>query len=912
MRKQAKKTRPREAGGKQTRRELEEEIAERKRAEESLRQSEHKFHSFIERSYDAVALIDEQGIVTEWNQAAEELYGLPRASALGQALWDIQYRMMCDENRTPENYERLRTALQAYCRTGQGPMLNQLADITIQRPDGTRRNTQTVAFAIQTEKGFMMGSAARDVTERKRAEQALRESEERWQFALEGSGEGVWDWNLRTNQISYSKRYKEMLGFAEDEFGDELEEWASKLHPDDIEPFSIAQDKHLRGETTALAVEYRMRCKDGAYKWILDRGKIIERAEDGTPVRMVGTHTDITDRKRAEEEVKKLNRDLERRARELDALNRAGQLMMSSTLDLDAVLGIVMAEVRDLLGAEGASVLLPEGGELVFVAAGGPDAGTLVGLRIPVMSGIAGRVMREGEAVLVDDARNDPHFYDRIDVMTGLTTRSLLAVPLIVRGVPRGVIEAINKVGGTFDEHDLTLLEGIAGSAAIAIENARLFAVVDKELIERERAEAEVRKLNQDLERRAMELTALNKAGQAIVSTLDLDAVFQLVLAEVRSLVEVEASAVFLRVPAIVGEGDELLLAAFRPGAQAAIGTRFPITTGVMGAVAQSGQPMLINDAPNDPRVDKRMSEIVGVTANSLLAVPLTIKGTVEGVIEAINKTNGPLDQHDLEMLEVIAHSAATAIKNAQLYQHLEKALQQEQKMRAQLIQAGKLSAMGRMVASVAHEFNNPLQTIKNCLFLIQQDVAPGMQGNQFIEMAVSEVQRLSSLVAQLRAVYRLGATDQAQVVELSQVLDQVHSLVAPHLAKNQVQWEYTPLPIPLTVKGIPDQLKQVFLNLSLNASDAMQAKGGTLTVSTCVTADGYQAGVAFRDTGPGIDPQDLPNLFDPFFSTKESGMGLGLAICYDIVQKHSGRIQIESQPEQGATFTVWLPLAQQ
>ena len=198
--------------------------------------------------------------------------------------------------------------------------------------------------------------------------------------------------------------------------------------------------------------------------------------------------------------------------------------------------------------------------------------------------------------------------------------------------------------------------------------------------------------------------------------------------------------------------------------------------------------------------------------------------------------------------------------------------------MRAQLIQAGKLSPMGRMVASVAHEFNNPLQTIKNCLFLIQQDVAPDTQGNQFIDMAVSEVQRLSNLVAQLRAVYRLGATDQTQVVELSQVLDQVHSLVAPHLTKNQVRWEYTPLPSPLMVKGIPDQLKQVFLNLSLNASDAMQAKVGTLTVSTCVTADGRQAGVAFRDTGPGIDPRDLPNLFDPFFSTKESGMGLGLA----------------------------------
>jgi signal transduction histidine kinase len=177
--------------------------------------------------------------------------------------------------------------------------------------------------------------------------------------------------------------------------------------------------------------------------------------------------------------------------------------------------------------------------------------------------------------------------------------------------------------------------------------------------------------------------------------------------------------------------------------------------------------------------------------------------------------------------------------------------------------------------------------------------------------MAVSEVQRLSDLVAQLRAVYRPGAGDQVQAVELSKILDQVHSLIAPHLSKNRVQCQYKLPSSVVMVSGIPDQLKQVFLNLGLNASDAMQATGGTLTISASVSADGRQVGVAFGDTGPGIDPRDLPNLFDPFFTTKESGMGLGLAICYDIVQKNGGRIEVESQPGQGATFTVWLPLAE-
>jgi signal transduction histidine kinase len=261
-------------------------------------------------------------------------------------------------------------------------------------------------------------------------------------------------------------------------------------------------------------------------------------------------------------------------------------------------------------------------------------------------------------------------------------------------------------------------------------------------------------------------------------------------------------------------------------------------------------------------------------------------------------------------MLESLACSAAIAVENAQLYTRLEKALQQEKKTRAQLIQAGKISAMGRMVASVAHEFNNPLQTIKNCLFLVQEGMMPAAEQRRFLIMAASEVERLSRLVAQLRAVYRPAAGDQMQAVELYKVVEQVRSLVAPHLSKNRVRWECAEPPCPLTVNGIADQLKQVFLNLSLNACEAMQAEGGALTVSLATTADGRQVGVTFRDTGPGIDPQALPDLFDLFFTTKETGMGLGLAICYDIVQKHSGRIEVESQPGQGATFTVWLPLA--
>jgi PAS domain S-box-containing protein len=335
--------------------------------------------------------------------------------------------------------------------------------------------------------------------EKRQAEAALRESEERWQFALEGSGDGVWDWNLPTNQVSYSKRYKEMLGFAEDEFGNALEEWTGRLHPDDVECLISEQQKHFRGETPIVIVEYRMRCKDGSYKWILDRGKIMEYAENGTPVRMVGTHTDITDRKQADEEIKRLNRDLERRAKGLAALNKASQVM-ASTLELRVLLGRVMEQAKSLLDAEAASMLLhtavlEEGGdELVFAAVTGSASEKLVGTRLPMATGVAGWVIRERRPALVADAQSDPHFDNRTDAVTGMTTRSLLAVPLLFQDTTQGALEAVNKVNGTFDQDDLEMLEALASSAAIAIENARLYAT------ELERTAALARALEQQRE----------------------------------------------------------------------------------------------------------------------------------------------------------------------------------------------------------------------------------------------------------------------------------------------------------------------------------------------------------------------------------------------------------------------------
>ncbi len=138
-------------------------------------------------------------------------------------------------------------------------------------------------------------------TDLKQAARSLRESEARWQFALEGSGDGVWDWNTQTNQVYYSRQWKAILGFEEHEIGNTLDEWDTRVHPDDRDHVYDEIRKHLEGEIPVYISEHRVRCKDGTYKWLLDRGQVIEWTKDGKPLRVIGTHSDITRRRHAEE-----------------------------------------------------------------------------------------------------------------------------------------------------------------------------------------------------------------------------------------------------------------------------------------------------------------------------------------------------------------------------------------------------------------------------------------------------------------------------------------------------------------------------------------------------------------------------------------------------------------------------------
>ncbi len=170
---------------------------------------------------------------------------------------------------------------------------------------GTERTFMATRSPYRDEQGTIIGliGISRDITEMRRAEAELRKSEARWQFAVNGSGDGIWDWSLKTGQVFYSRQWKAMLGYAEDEVGDTVAEWSGRVHPDDLPRCLETIENHTKHHTPDFVIEHRMQAKDGSWCWILDRGRIIERAPDGSPLRIIGTHTDITARKQIEEQL---------------------------------------------------------------------------------------------------------------------------------------------------------------------------------------------------------------------------------------------------------------------------------------------------------------------------------------------------------------------------------------------------------------------------------------------------------------------------------------------------------------------------------------------------------------------------------------------------------------------------------
>lgn len=303
-----------------------------------------------------------------------------------------------------------------------------------------------------------------DITARKQAQQALLESELRWQFAVEGAGDGVWDWDAITNKVQFSHRWKEMLGYEDHEIGDGLHEWQDRVHPDDLPEVMTLLMPHMEGKTDSYSSEHRLRSKDGRWKWILDRGKVLARDGNGKPIRVVGTHSDITTRKcddalRFEQ------------ARVIEMIVQGAS--MQATLDR-----LLRAFSQRYDGLMCAVLLLDDDGKHLRACAA-PD---LPPDYVKVFDGFAvgpgraccGTAVHLRESVLVADIENDPLWAPWRDLPLSFGIRACWSLPLFnLHREVIGTLSVHSHQTGLPTESHLQWMTSAAHTAALVIATAR-------------------------------------------------------------------------------------------------------------------------------------------------------------------------------------------------------------------------------------------------------------------------------------------------------------------------------------------------------------------------------------------------------------------------------------------------------
>jgi signal transduction histidine kinase len=544
------------------------------------------------------------------------------------------------------------------------------------------------------------------------------------------------------------------------------------------------------------------------------------------------------------------------------ALTTAGRVL-TSTLDLDAVLEELILEIKTLLGATGGSVLLldPASDKLVFAAVVAPDAQALVGVQLPLAAGIAGWTIQQRQPVLVDDAQNDPRFYNQIDHLTGLTTQSLLAVPLIFKDRAIGVIEIINKAKGRFNQQDLEILETLAGSAAIAIENARLY---------------------EELERRAHHLAVLHEMDRAITASLRLSDVYHVFSLHAARLFPYD----WLAIARLDGEEIRRTYMAGEDKSGLPRQTILPRKTSAAGWVISRGQPLLRHDlAPDTGFADDEQLVALGIRSN--LIIPLRVKGRIIGTWELGSRQLGAYNAGDLELLQAMADQLAIAIENARLFEQVQSGREQLRRLAQQVVSTQEEERQ-RLSRELHDEAGQVLTALKIGLTLIRDDLPAPMETLhqrmvEAVDLTDITMERLRTLARDLRPPAldtagliptleglchefgrRVGLAIAFEAEELSPLADLVNICL------------YRFLQEALTNVAKHAQATQVWVKLSTGAGDVR---------------------LEVQDNGRGFDPQTGP---------QPAGIGLlGLQERLDVL---GGRLEIESQPGQGVCLIAHLP----
>ncbi len=579
------------------------------------------------------------------------------------------------------------------------------------------------------------------------------------------------------------------------------------------------------------------------------------------------------------EELKISNLILHRRIGELNALYEAGK-SIGSTANLKDLLRQIVALASSVTEAQvGSIMLLDEQGEyLTIEAAIGLEEKIVASTRLPIGTSIAGSVAQKGEPLIVENVEQDDRF-KRIN-KERYGAASLLCCPLKIKNKVIGVINMANKQGGEgFTKNDLRLLTNFASQAVVAVDDAHQF--------EKSR-------------RRLTEFQILHEITTELAQIQSLSDFRDRLIEKLSRVFPIDYSIWFTW-----DDSRKVLTADGVSGT-----TDIPLTRSGKIDLSRVSRDSIafgpFDDGAFDPSDIQSVTSVVAGnidksvlfpnSKNARIAIPIFRYGDLAYVFYLATDLKTKYSEEDISLARLVISQGAILFEKEK-----------------SLLNATRLLTMGNMISEISHDLRRPLTSIKGGLQIISQRWPEVMENSQFLKDVQDEVHRMNELVKEL-VDFSNPNKYQTEKVDLRQIIERALELVDADLRKKKIKMDVNYDDADWNVIINKNQIMEVFLNLFINAVDAMP-DSGRLTVHGLVEKpehkkENYLA-VKVTDTGAGIKKENLSKVFDRYYTTKDTGTGLGLAVVERIVSAHNGTLRVESEEGQGATFTIYLPYDQ-